>query len=757
MELSILQARQLFSTLENRDGIPPKDVAISMSDKILSTVAGAHLQENVHSRRIEAKEKDSRLAPYSFAYAVVHDFFLHLHGPGNEAYDSTSWFVAELAEAVARCQKMKSTPDECDTANFLFADAVNSPAALAHGPQVLSGLLRAIIRMQNIAVTRSYGMAGDTSVSPFSFREGGIAASSEAFNVSISHEKFGDVASVEAELARVNNDIFDSHVLYPSPWPAFASTYTARDIVEDVAMNADAYMVRRALDASSDDSQYRRIIGYSEGFIGFLSPALELSDYRFDPSLSHRIFPDQMVQWSVNKSMEAFVKDPYNSSVDALVRDLNYDREKERLASTTANMPHLGATDPILVNVVFEHVDFPFHVRELFGNNFMDMLEIIQIVSTQGRNTYLSPPRLSDYRSKKETFDKASFDSNRQKYYENYVKRYGIENFNSFMKPAWVDSFDRYWGFGGASDNREWNIVNFDKLFDLEQLDVWLRSRGSGGIYRPDIEDIRLNARQHAGEQVRSLARVTDILILTEPIAHEPTQFVRAPKKQALVECEDSDIPMKIRFFRDMYYVKKTRCVMDNTTGHGRIDFGKLKKILLQETHARYVEELENRKRAKIWRDVITNSGHNAPCLFGNLEKLQACQLDYAKFGLLEDDVEYPGRERNTETGALVLRVAVYSSLMESMEAEKMHVGRYQSWSENTIATTSAWRGIYFQEKIREFGNVIRQSLTANGKHYWALHWRRGDAHAGPTEVFLIDIVLRFLDGYCSVSYFYSG
>ncbi|CAD7942602.1 unnamed protein product [Amoebophrya sp. A25] len=111
----------------------------------------------------------------------------------------------------------------------------------------------------------------------------------------------------------------------------------------------------------------------------------------------------------------------------------------------------------------------------------MDRIELVHIVSTQGKNAYLVLPEVSEYKTSM-SLDTAKYDQDREVFKDERRAVLGEDLYNLLFKANLPDSRYRFWGFGGAGDNRVWDVREWDDFFDPKALDEYLRARGSGGV-----------------------------------------------------------------------------------------------------------------------------------------------------------------------------------------------------------------------------------------------------------------------------------
>eukprot|EP00392_Amoebophrya_sp_AT5.2_P004161 g4169.t1 len=559
----------------------------------------------------------------------------------------------------------------------------------------------------------------------------------------------------------------------------------------DILGGRDAWLVRKPYeDRESQHSDELVELALAEGFVRFqrgpLSAALV-----YEPGLSEILYPAQMVEVSQpDTATERFLQD--ERSHEKLENLLSYDGSYRGASEPPDETPAIAETHEEVPRpqVVFEGLEFLFHTRELFGNNLMDRMELLHLVSSQPSNTFVLLPEISDYKNTVANFHVEKFDDERKKYIDEKKQLLGEENFGLIFEEHLPTDGSKYWGFGGANDYRVWSVRRWDDFFDAGKLDSYLKSRGSGGLLvrnedgtlrkfnEAEGEDTRTTTRTKTQEQPPSKSsdsvRHMDVLLLGEAVAVEPSRFVimgHSSKRVAIIPCEDSLHPVTIQFFKSTYhFARGTRCVR-NEGNPAWLNFPKLQAVIAEETQFAYDAELKERKRRKMWADVLKTTQHwerdVVPFMdneFLNVnEKHEEVEARYGrKMPALMDTLKFeellPDHRRgeNSFGAQPVLKIGFYMQLGEGLEGDKMNLGKYQNWGPNTISATSLWSGVAFSERIENLGSRIRalvdderrrndgesrwtttkfQKGVFPSRPLWVVHWRRGDGAVCPTEV----------------------
>ncbi|CAD7925361.1 unnamed protein product [Amoebophrya sp. A120] len=581
----------------------------------------------------------------------------------------------------------------------------------------------------------------------------------------------------------------------------------------DILGARDAWLMRKDGGANKENVQQIGTIGLSSGFVRFQRSVVNPKEFTYEPGLLEALYPMQMVTVSKpDVTTERFLADPtshqfledqltywklaefYEAEDKQKKADFSQMKKTDADRTTAEEREHqngkISATTPtrgtpqktIRVQLVLEGLEFLFHTRELFGNNLMDRIELIQFMSTQGKDSFLALPEISDYKNTV-VLDDEKFDEERETFIEHKKTQFGEQYFAAVFEPHLPTNRARYWGFGGANDYRTWVVRKWSDFFDVGALDKFLKSRGGGGVLIRDVDgggkqsgdgefqkysrdhaaattteaatgNKRLDASRTSSEKNKSKVRHMDVLVLGEALSLEPTKYVimgHADKRVGILPCEDSMLPVKIIFFRTTYYFHRgVRCVR-NESNPAWFDFPRLEKVLKEEIDFVYQAELAQKTREKSWFDVLKATGHwerdveplvNARGIDEKDAKLLPDLLDTLKF---EQDVKFHDREYLD--GQPLLRVGYYIQLGEALENDKMNLGKYQNWGPNTISATSAWSGVQFSAEIAALGKRILGALRGTGttdnlvdggnrnrKPLWVIHWRRGDGELGPTD-----------------------
>lgn len=147
--------------------------------------------------------------------------------------------------------------------------------------------------------------------------------------------------------------------------------------------------------------------------------------------------------------------------------------------------------------LVFTWVDFNDHCHELFSNAFQDLLDFLQLLSTQGENVFVTAPEMVSMELKGLKTESAI-----QQFLEGRERASAAGETVSSTGGFYSDeektssgvSFFDFWVPNGVCGLRKSGAIRLEELFDVKTLDEYLRTRGMGGI----VEEVDFKKQKFA-------------------------------------------------------------------------------------------------------------------------------------------------------------------------------------------------------------------------------------------------------------------